>query len=191
MAKVDERGRFLIQNVPAGNYTLIVNAMTGQVGGPGRGGRGASPISAQQTVTAIEGHLTECADCRSRLEEARKFRTEAFGMLENLDEDLPQYISDNTDDEISHAQFLNAYLKSQGAQPVNLDAFRTLPSSRAKGAKQIGRLTNLMELDVDTSWYTRYKHNKARHNTEVRLGVVENTRHTRCSFASCAHQAWR
>jgi hypothetical protein len=77
--------------------------------------------------------------------------------LENLDGDMPQYIADNTDDEISHAQFLNAYLKSQGASPVNLDAFRTLPSSKAKGAKQIGRLTNLMELDVDTSWYLRYR----------------------------------
>ena len=77
--------------------------------------------------------------------------------LENLDEDMPQYISDNTDDEVSHAKFLNAYLKSQGAMPVNLDAFRTLPSSKAKGAKQIGRLTNLMELDVDTSWYLRYR----------------------------------
>lgn len=68
---------------------------------------------------------------------------------------LPQYISDNTDDEISHARFLNAYLTSQGATPVNLDAFRTLPSSKATGAKQIGRLTNLQELDLDTSWYTR------------------------------------
>jgi hypothetical protein len=75
--------------------------------------------------------------------------------LENLDGDMPQYISDNTDDEISHARFLNAYLTSQGATPVNLDAFRTLPSSKATGAKQIGRLTNLQELDLDTSWYTR------------------------------------
>jgi hypothetical protein len=55
--------------------------------------------------------------------------------LENLDGDMPQYISDNTDDEISHAQFLNAYLTSQGTRPVNLDAFRTLPSSEAKGAQ--------------------------------------------------------
>jgi len=77
--------------------------------------------------------------------------------LENLDEDLPQYISDNTDDENSHVAFLNAYLQSQGASPVNLDAFRTLPSSKAKGAKQIGRLTNLKALDVDTSWYLRYR----------------------------------
>jgi hypothetical protein len=77
--------------------------------------------------------------------------------LENLDEDLPQYISDNTDDENSHVAFLNAYLQSKGASPVNLDAFRTLPSSKAKGAKQIGRLTNLQALDVDTSWYLRYR----------------------------------
>jgi hypothetical protein len=77
--------------------------------------------------------------------------------LENLDGDMPQYISDNTDDEISHVKFLNAYLRSQGAKAVNLDAFRTLPSSKATGARQVGRLTNLRELDVDTSWYTRYR----------------------------------
>ena len=76
--------------------------------------------------------------------------------LSNLDGDMPQYISDNTDDELSHAAFLNAYLRSKGAEPVNLDAFRTLPSSKATGARQVGRLTNLQTLDVDTSWYTRY-----------------------------------
>lgn len=77
--------------------------------------------------------------------------------LENLDGDMPQYISDNTDDEMSHAAFLNAFLVSRGEDPVNLDAFRTLPSSKATGAQQIGRLTNLMNLNVDTSWYTRYR----------------------------------
>ncbi len=77
--------------------------------------------------------------------------------LSNLDSDMPQYIADNTDDEISHAAFLNAYLRSVGARPVNLDEFRTLPSSKATGARQIGRLTNLQSLDVDTSWYTRYR----------------------------------
>jgi len=77
--------------------------------------------------------------------------------LEILDEDQPQYISDNTDDEISHAAFLNAYLHSKSEQGVNLDAFRTLPSSKATGAQQIGRLTNLTQLTVDTSWWTRYR----------------------------------
>jgi hypothetical protein len=77
--------------------------------------------------------------------------------LQVLDEDMPQYIHDNTDDEISHAAFLNAYLESRGGRPVNLDKFRNLPSSKAPGAQQIGRLTNLMELTTDTSWWTRYR----------------------------------
>jgi hypothetical protein len=77
--------------------------------------------------------------------------------LEVLDGDMPQYIHDNTDDEISHAAFLNAYLKSRGGRPVNLEKFANLPSSKAPGAQQIGRLTNLMELTVDTSWWTRYR----------------------------------
>jgi hypothetical protein len=80
--------------------------------------------------------------------------------LQNLDGDMPQYIADNTDDEMSHAAFLNAYLISKGEAPVNLDPFRTLHSSKATGAKQIGRLTNLMSLNVDTSWYTRYRSTK-------------------------------
>jgi len=78
--------------------------------------------------------------------------------LENLDSDMPQYVADNTDDEMSHAAFLDAYLLAKGEQPVNLDAFRTLPSSKATGANQsIRRLTNLSALTVDTSWYTRYR----------------------------------
>jgi hypothetical protein len=74
-----------------------------------------------------------------------------------LDEDMDQYIHDNTDDEISHFTFINAYLKAHGVQAVNLDRFRTLPSSKATGAQQIGRLTNLMQLTVDTSFWTRYR----------------------------------
>lgn len=74
-----------------------------------------------------------------------------------LDEDMAQYIHDNTEDELTHEVFINAYLTSKGADPVNLDAFRTLPSSKATGAQQIGRLTNLMQLTVDTSWWTRYR----------------------------------
>jgi len=77
--------------------------------------------------------------------------------LSNLDGDMPQYVADNTDDELSHAAFLNAYLISRGEEPVDLDAFRNLPSSQASGAKDIGRLTNLLKLNVDLSWYTRYR----------------------------------
>jgi hypothetical protein len=77
--------------------------------------------------------------------------------LQNLDMDMPQYITDNTDDEFSHAAFLNAYLQAHGAPQVNLEKFRTLPGSTATGSSGKKRLTNLMELNVDTSWYTRYR----------------------------------
>src|SRR5919204_2684142 len=77
--------------------------------------------------------------------------------IQVLDEDMPQYIHDNTEDEFTHFTFLNAYLASRGAAPVNLERFRTLPSSTATGAQQIKRLTNLMELTVDTTWWTRYR----------------------------------
>jgi hypothetical protein len=77
--------------------------------------------------------------------------------LSVLDSDMAQYIHDNTDDEFTHFTFINAYLKAHGVETVNLDKFRTLPSSTATGAQQIGRLTNLMQLTVDTSWWTRYR----------------------------------
>jgi hypothetical protein len=78
--------------------------------------------------------------------------------VEVLDGDMNQYIHDNTDDEVSHAAFLNAYLQAHGEKTVNLDKFRTLPSSQADGAQQnVGRLTNLMQLSVDTSFWTRYR----------------------------------
>jgi hypothetical protein len=80
--------------------------------------------------------------------------------LTNIDSDMPTYIDLNTQDEQSHAAFLNAYLKSKGAAPVNLDAFRTLPGTRATGGGSAGRLTTLQSLNVDTSWYTRYRSTK-------------------------------
>src|ERR1700704_1402295 len=77
--------------------------------------------------------------------------------IQALDADMDQYIHDNTEDELTHEQFINAYLASKGADPVSLDVFRTLPSSKATGAQQIGRLTNLMQLTVNTSFWTRYR----------------------------------
>ena len=77
--------------------------------------------------------------------------------LSKLDADMAQYIHDNTEDEFTHFTFINAYLQSRGGNPVNLDRFRTLPSSTATGARQIPRLTNLMQLTVDTTWWTRYR----------------------------------
>ncbi len=78
--------------------------------------------------------------------------------LESLDGDMPTYVRQNNRDEFTHQNFLNAYLVSKGHKPVSLEPFRSLPSSQATGAnKTAKRLTNLMNLTVDTSWYTRYR----------------------------------
>ncbi|MGA8222801.1 MAG: hypothetical protein WB780_14205 [Candidatus Acidiferrales bacterium] len=78
--------------------------------------------------------------------------------LQILDGDMAQYIHDNTDDEISHHRFLNNYLASKGAKTIDLSKnFANLPSSKADGARQIGRLTNLTQLTIDTSFWSRYR----------------------------------
>jgi len=79
--------------------------------------------------------------------------------LQILDGDMPQYVHDNTDDEISHHRFLNNYLASKGFKKIDLRAlgFATLPSSKADGALQIGRLTNLTQLTINTSFWSRYR----------------------------------
>lgn len=80
------------------------------------------------------------------------------GALTILDGDMAQYIHDNTDDELSHAAFLKAYLESIGAEALDLSPFANLPSSQADGAnKTAGRLTNLTQLTVDTSFWSRYR----------------------------------
>ena len=79
------------------------------------------------------------------------------GALQLLDGDMPQYIHDNTDDEISHAAFLKAYLESVGSEAVDLSKFAHLQGSQAQGALNIGRLTNLMQLTIDTSFWSRYR----------------------------------
>ena len=85
--------------------------------------------------------------------------------LEVLDSDMAQYVHDNTDDEFTHQNFLNAYLASKRADTVNLEPFRTLPGSTATGSSGKLRLTNLMQLTVDTSWWTRYR--SGAHNPDL------------------------
>jgi hypothetical protein len=77
--------------------------------------------------------------------------------LSNLDGDGPQYITSNTLDEVSHATFLNGYLESKGADPVDFSEFETLQGSKVSGIPNTGRLTNLQHLNVDTSWFIRYR----------------------------------
>lgn len=90
--------------------------------------------------------------------------------LSVLDEDMAQYVHDNTDDEFTHQNFLNAYLESKGEDPANLERFRTLPGSTATGSSGKLRITNLMELTLDTSWWTRYR--DGRHNPDLDPGFT-------------------
>src|SRR5260370_3473240 len=85
--------------------------------------------------------------------------------LEVLDSDMAQYVHDNTDDEFTHQNFLNAYLASKHADTVNLEQFRTLPGSSATGSTGKLRLTNLTQLTLDTSWWTRYR--SSTHNPDL------------------------
>src|SRR5207248_872608 len=85
--------------------------------------------------------------------------------LSVLDEDMAQYVHDNTDDEFTHQNFLNAYLKSKGEEPVILEQFRILEGSTATGSSGKLRLTNLMRLTLDTSWWTRYR--SSDHNPDL------------------------
>ena len=76
--------------------------------------------------------------------------------LANLDEDMPQYISDNTDDELSHAvpERLSPLEGRSAREPRRVS---DAPEQQGHGARQTGRLTNLLSLNVDTSWYIRYR----------------------------------
>ncbi len=139
--------------VPAGGWFICGTTAKADSFGGGRLSRGDAAIlrflaAAEIIETDLWQQYTELA-----------LGNEAFQVgLGALDEDMPTYVNQNTRDELSHENFLNAYLQSKGAGSVSLEHFRTLPSSQATGAnKTAKRLTNLMHLTVDTSWYTRYR----------------------------------
>ena len=77
--------------------------------------------------------------------------------LRRINPNFSQYIHDTADDEISHQNFINAYLVANGAAAVDMEPFRTLTGSTATGSSGKLRMTNLMQLTVDSSWWTRYR----------------------------------
>jgi hypothetical protein len=94
--------------------------------------------------------------------------------LQILDGDMPQYISDNTDDEFSHQAFIRAFLASKGASTADIDllagpTFRTIPGSTATGSSGKKRLTNLTQLTIDTSFWGRYRDDD--NNPDLNAGV--------------------
>jgi hypothetical protein len=133
--------------------------LTGRRGAAGRAGSplGSGDVAILRFLAAAEILETDLWQQYNELGGVNGGNAAYMAALSNLDGDMPQYITDNTDDEVSHAAFLNAYLKSRGAEAVDLSEFKTLPSSKATGARQVRRLTNLQKLVVDTSFYTRYR----------------------------------
>jgi hypothetical protein len=156
--------RSFLKGISLAGATLTAGAVVGQPAGAVSGSRSSSLSQANAALlrfaAAVELIEADLWQQYNELGGVEGGNPAYIAALSNLDGDMPQYISDNTDDELSHAAFLNAYLSSRGAEPVNLDQFRTLPSSQATGAKNIGRLTNLLKLNVDLSWYTRYRSGK-------------------------------
>jgi hypothetical protein len=121
----------------------------------GRGGLSRGDAAILRFLAAAEILETDLWQQYTELALGNAAFQSALGVL---DEDMPTYVNQNTRDELSHVQFINAYLASKGVNPVNLEPFRKLPSSQATGSHQNAkRLTNLMHLTVDTSWYTRYR----------------------------------
>lgn len=137
--------------------TPIAGALTGVARGANLGSGNALSNSDADILRFLAAAELIEADLWQQYAELANGNDAYMTAVSAIDGDFPRYIADNTDDELSHAAFINAYLAAMGAQPVNLDAFRTLPSSQATGAQQIGRLTNLMNLTVDTSWWIRYR----------------------------------
>lgn len=173
-----DRRRFLRTSAFAG--TALVAASSGALAQADDEGYGAHPVSSGdidilRLFAALEiletdfwqqyNELGGVQDKEVKGGTGNKAYTAA---LKVLDGDMDQYIHDNTDDEFTHFDFINAYLKSKGAQPVNLDKFRRLRGSTATGVepKNIGkRLTNLLHLTIDTSFWTRYRDDK--HNPDL------------------------
>ena len=133
---------------------VLGGSMTPKARAQATGGPTPGEIAVLQFLAAAEQIETDLWQQYTELAEENP----AFmAALSEIDPSLIQYINDDRDDELSHANLINAYLISVGAKPVDLNPFKTLPSSRATGAEQVGRITNLTSLDVDTSWYNRYR----------------------------------
>src|ERR1700719_609204 len=153
--------RSFLKNVGMGAALLVPGAalLSGRVSAKDKTDNGLTrgDVAILQLLAAAE--LIE-ADLWQQYNELGGVDSPASGYtagLEILDGDQLQYISDNTDDEISHAAFLNAYLKSKGEAQVDLSHFATLAPSQVSFVPQTRRLTNLKQLSVDTSWWTRYR----------------------------------
>ncbi len=156
--RVVGRRSFLKQAALASAAAVPVSAIAASSASAKSSGPTEGDIAILRFLAAAEILETDLWEQYNELGGANGGNPAYVAATENIDSDQPAYISGNTRDERSHAAFLNAYLVSKGASPVNLEPFRKLKGSQATGAlKGRARLTNLMHLNVDTSWYLRYR----------------------------------
>jgi hypothetical protein len=156
--RLKNRRSFMRGSLAAGTSLASISALGAHDQGGFNGGLNAGDIAILRFLAAAELIETDLWQQYADLGGVTQGTQNPYQLaLQQLDGDAAQYITSNTLDELSHAEFLNAYLISKRQEPVDFDRFRVLPSSQAAGAQQIGRLTNLAHLTVDTSWYTRYR----------------------------------
>jgi hypothetical protein len=156
--RVVGRRSFLKQAGLVGAAAVPVSALAASSAGAQSSGPTAGDIAILRFLAAAEILETDLWEQYNELGGTQGGNPAYVAALANIDGDTSAYIAGNTRDELSHADFINAYLVSKGAQPVNLEPFRTLRGSQATGADQSRRwLTNLKENTVDTSWYLRYR----------------------------------
>src|ERR1700689_5481357 len=156
--RVVGRRSFLKQAGLAGAAAVSASALTAVPANAQSSGPTAGDIAILRFLAAAEILETDLWEEYNELGGLHGGNPAYVAALANIDSDAPAYISGNTRDELSHADFINAYLVSKGAQPVSLETFRTLRGSQATGADQSRRwITNLKENNVDTSWYLRYR----------------------------------
>ncbi len=150
--------RSLWKGAMGGAAAVGLGALSGTMpalaAGPDGPGVTAGDVAILQFLAAAELIETDLWVQYAELAVGNKAYGDALNVLED---ELVTYTSDVAGDEQSHADFINAFLTANGFAPTNLDAFRTLPSSTAQGARKKGRLTNLLNTSVDTSWYLRYR----------------------------------
>ncbi len=175
MKTATSRRSFMKNGLTAASVGLLTNSTTaladqdfGERGG--RLSRGDAALlrfaaAAEILETDFWVQYNELAGIQDNEEPSGSGNPAYTAALAVLDEDMAVYVHDNTDDEFTHQNFLNAYLESKGADPVNLEKFRTLPGSTAMGSSGKLRLTNLMRLTLDTSWWTRYR--SSTHNPDL------------------------
>src|SRR6185503_2473004 len=147
--------RFFMKTLAVGGAFLPMGAALADSGDRGRGPRLITRSDAAILRFLAAAEILE-TDLWQQYTEFANLDGPFADALETIDDDMPTYVTQNTADEFSHQDFLNAFLVKMHKQPVNLEPFRTLPSSPVAPV-QTGRLTNLTHLNVDTSWFLRYR----------------------------------